>query len=106
MSRQIQMAAQFPPVVMLAPQADAAGRTSSYASFRNAGKAWITALVNQGNAATVTLTLLQATSAAGAGAKVISNPVPIWLDDATTSSDALVAQSPATAFTTDANLSD
>ena len=36
MARQMQMAAQFPPISLLSPAADAAGRTSTYISLRNA----------------------------------------------------------------------
>jgi hypothetical protein len=106
MGVQYQMASQFPPVTILAAAADAAGRTGVYASLRNALKAWLVCKVNQGNAATVQFTLLQATSSGGAGSKAITNAVPIWLNDATATSDALVAQAAATSFTTDANTTD
>ena len=102
MGVQYQMAAQFPPVTLLAAAADNAGRTSVYASLRNAVKAWIVVEVNQGAANTVLLSLLQATSSGGAGSKAVATAVPIWLDNATGTSDALVAQTAATTFTTDA----
>lgn len=106
MASQIQMAAQFPPVTILPIATDAAGRTGVYASLRNALKAWLIVEVNQGNAATVALTPLQATSSGGAGSKAISTAAPIWLNDATSASDALVAQAAALNLTTDATLAD
>jgi hypothetical protein len=100
------MASQFPPVTILAAAADAAGRTGVYASLRNALKAWLVCEVNQGAASTVALTLLQATSSGGAGSKAVATAVPIWLNDATGTSDALVSQAAAVSFTTDANTTD
>jgi hypothetical protein len=158
------------PVSLLAPAADAAGRTSSFRSLRNCAKAYVIAKVNLGSGTVslntsaltnsgatlpftstagvvagagvagtnipagttvlsfvpntsvtlsnpisgsvasgaaitfgpfpVTFTFLQATSVSGAGSKPI-NAVPIWLNDATASSDALVVQNAAAAFTTD-----
>ena len=106
MARQISMAAQFPPISLLPPAADAAGRTSGYRSLRNClGKAWVVARVNQGNAATVLLTLLQARDLAGSGSKPIT-AAPIWLSNNTAASDALVAQAAGVNFTTDATLQD
>jgi hypothetical protein len=95
----------LPPVSLLPPAADAAGRTGSFRSLRHSQKAFVIAKVNQGNAAPVTLTLLQATGVSGAGSKGV-NAVPIWLNDATAASDALVAQTAAAAFTTDATLAE
>ena len=107
MARQYSMPYQFPPVALIPPQAGGSGFTPTvYNSLRNAQKAWIVAHINQGNAATILLSLLQATSSAGAGSKAVSNAVPIWLVDAATSADALVAQTAATTFTTDANVAD
>ena len=101
MARQLSMVAQFPPINLLPPAADAAGRTSSYRSLRNAEKAWIIARVNQGNAATVLLSPLQAKDTGGTGSKAVS-AVPIWLNNDDSVSDALVAQAAAATFVTDA----
>jgi hypothetical protein len=106
MATQYQMASQFPPVTLLANAADGGGRTSAYADLASALKAWIIVKINQGAANTVLLSPMQATSSGGAGSKAISAAVPIWLDDATATSDALVAQTAATTFTTDANVAD
>ncbi len=91
---------QCPPVSLLAPAADAAGRTGSYRSLRHCQKAFITARVNLGSTTPVTFTLLQAQDASGTGSKAI-NAVPIWLVDNTGTTDAFVAQTPGASFTTD-----
>lgn len=103
MARQFSLPYQLPPVSLLAPATDAAGRTSSYRSLKNALKAYIVAEVNQGNAATVQFSVLQAKDVSGTGSKAIT-VTPIWLDNDTSASDALVSQSAAASFTTDATL--
>lgn len=105
MARQFSMPYQLPPVSLLAPAADAAGRTSSYRSLKNALKAYVVVEINQGNAATVALTLMQAKDVSGTSA-IAMTATPIWLNDATATSDALVAQVAAAGFTTDANVAD
>jgi hypothetical protein len=103
MARQISMPYQFPPVSLLPPAADAAGRTSGYRDLKNALKAWIVAEVNQGNAATVLLSVLQGQDVSGTGSKAVG-AMPIWLDADTSVSDALVVQVAAATFTTSATL--
>ncbi len=90
------------PYHLLAPAADAAGRSSAYLSLKNAVKAWVVAYIEQGNAATIALTLQQASAVAGTGSKAI-NAVRIWtkLDEA--SAD-FTAQTEAASYTTDAAL--
>lgn len=105
MARQFSLPAQIPPVSLLAAAADAAGRTSSYRSLKNALKAYIIAEVNQGNAATVQFSLLQAKDVSGGSSKAVTS-VPIWLVNDTSVSDALVAQAAAVSFTTDATTKD
>ena len=105
MARQFSMPAQIPPVSLLPPATDAAGRTGSYRSLKNALKAYIVARVNQGNAAQVTFTPLQAQDVAGTGAKAIA-AVPIWLDADTSVSDALVVQAAAASLQTSAATKD
>lgn len=92
----------FTPYSLLEPAADAAGRTSAYHSLKGAVKAWILVYINQGNAATVLLSPLQATAVAGTGSKAIS-AARIWtkLDEAFT---VFVKQTEAATFTTDAAL--
>jgi hypothetical protein len=98
MSKQFQFVYQAPPVGLLAPAADAAGRTSTYKSLRNvSGKVAIVCRVNQGNAAQVTFTPLQAQNSSGTGSKAIPS-VPIFYNADTTASDTLVAQAAAASF--------
>jgi hypothetical protein len=90
-------------VNLLAPAADAAGRTSAYVSLKNAHKAYIVVHLTQGNAATVLLSLLQATAVAGTGSK--AGPTSrVWADLDTAASDALVRQTDAATYTTDAGV--
>jgi hypothetical protein len=85
---------------LLAPAADAAGRTSAYHSLKGAVKAWISMHINQGNAATVLLSPLQASAVAGTGSKAISPArISTKLDPALTS---FTKQTEAATFTTDA----
>ncbi len=105
MARQFSLPAQLPPISLLPPATDAAGRTGSYRSLKNAHKAWIIARVNQGNAAQVTFTPLQAQDVSGTGAKAIP-AVPIAANQDTSVSDALAAQTAAASFQTSAALKD
>ncbi len=93
---------QFKIVEALTPGADAAGRTGDYVSLKNVVKAWIVVHVDQGNAATIALTPKQAKDVAGTDVKALANAVPIWADEDCAASDALVAQTAATSFTTSA----
>jgi|SRR5215213_1129577 len=86
------------------PAADAAGRTGDWISLKNYGRAFIVVHITQGNAATVTLTLLQATSVAGAGSKALTWTVPIWANESTATTDTLTRQTDGLAFTTSATL--
>jgi hypothetical protein len=97
---------QAPPVGLLAPAADAGGRTGPYKSLRGvSSRITLVCRVNQGNAAQVTFSPLQATSSAGAGSKAIPS-VPIFYNADTTASDTLVAQTPAASFQTGTALKD
>jgi hypothetical protein len=63
---------------LLPAAADAAGRTSTiYANIKYGHKAFLVCGVNQGNAATVLFTPLQASSTGGTGSKALTNPAPI-----------------------------
>jgi hypothetical protein len=106
LARQFSLPYQIPPTAMLAPAADAAGRASSYLSLKNALKAWIVCHINQGNAATVHLSVTQAVDVSGTSAKAIS-ATPIWanLDTSTVASPG-VSETAAASFTTDAGVHD
>ena len=67
------------------------GRTSAYRDLANALKAWVVVHVNQGNAAQVTLSILQGQDVIGTGSKAVG-VMPIWLTAATATSDALAVQ--------------
>lgn len=71
--------ANFENLLTLA--ADAAGRTGTYKTLKHAHRASIVVKVNQGNAATILLTPLQASAVAGTGSKVLTNNVPIYVKD-------------------------
>lgn len=92
------------PVGLATPAADAAGRTSRYITLKDAHRAWILVYVAQGNAATILLSPLQATAVAGTGSKVLAKTVPIWACVDYAVSDAMVRQTDAVNFTTDAGV--
>jgi hypothetical protein len=116
MARQFRWWEQAQIVNLLPPAADAGGRTSAFwASVLFGHKAFLFCGVNQGNAATVLFTPLQATSLAGANSKALSNPAPVAYNPDTslaTGSDQFQVSGTgsgavlpaATTFTTDAGL--
>ncbi len=106
MASQFSLPFELPPIGLLPPAADAGGRTGPYKSLRNCvGKISVVCRVNQGNAAPVTFTLLQAKDAAGTGSKAIA-AVPIYYNADTTASDTLVAQVAGANYQTDAATKD
>lgn len=104
MARQFTLPAQASIIKVLAGATDAAGRTSAYVTLKNAHKAYALFSVNQGNAATVQFTVLQAQDVSGTGSKVLTANAPIWADQDTATLDALVVQAAAANFTTSAAL--
>lgn len=93
----------LPLAEVLNPAADAAGRTGFYVNTKFAHKLFFVAHITQGNAATVALSVLQATSAAGAGSKALANNARIWANlDTATKANVLTRQADAVSFTTDA----
>lgn len=95
---------QLHPVNLLAPATDAAGRTGAYVNCAFASKISIEVHIAQGNAATILLSVLQASAAAGTGSKAGPN-CQIWanLDTATNDTLARVATDAGT-YTTDAGV--
>ena len=91
-------------VNLLAPAADAGGRTSGYISLKNALKAWIVVHMTQGAANTVQLDALQATVVAGTDSKALTNNTRIWSNLDTAATDTLVARTAAKNYTTDAGV--
>jgi hypothetical protein len=109
MSKQFNFVYQAPPIGLIPPQANGGSITGPYKSLRNSsGKVAIVVHVNQGNAAPVTITPLQAQSSSGTGSKAVGTQAspPIFYNAATTVSDTLVAQTAANSFTTDASIAD
>jgi hypothetical protein len=94
----------FKIVEILAPATDAGGRTSSYVSLKNCRRATLQFHVTQGNAATILLTVLQATTVAAGESKAITNAVPIWRNLDCAASDTLVRDTDAKTYTTDAGV--
>jgi hypothetical protein len=93
-------------VDVLTPAADAAGRNSDAVSLKNFTLAIVEASINQGNAATIALTLQQCTAVDGTGAKALTVNVPIFAsqDVGGASGDVLTRQTDGVAFTTSAAL--
>lgn len=88
------------------PAADAAGRSARYVSLKNVHKLYALVYVDQGNAATIALTVSQATDVSGTGAKAITNAARIWanLDLAANGADVLTRATDAVSYTTDAGV--
>jgi hypothetical protein len=93
-------------VDVMTPAADAAGRNSDAVSLKNFSLAIVEASINQGNAATIALTLQQCTAVDGTGAKALTVNVPIFTsqDVGGASGDVLTRQTDGVAFTTSAAL--
>lgn len=90
------------PVSVLAPAADAAGRTGGWVSLKGAQRAWAVVHIDQGNAATIAISINQASAVAGTGSKVITNTVPIWANQDAATAAAFTRQTDAVNFTTSA----
>ncbi len=103
MGMQFSLPADAPISVLLPAETDAAGRISRFARLTNAIKAYVIVGINQGNAAPVEISLLQAQDTSGTGSKPLA-AAPIWLCDNTATGDVLAPQSSAAQFTTDASL--
>lgn len=90
------------PCNCLVPAADAAGRTGDYVSLKNAVKAWVVFYADQGNAATIAVTVQQASAVAGTGVKDINAVARIWVNQDLVTSNALTQQADGKTFTTSA----
>jgi hypothetical protein len=60
--------------------------------------------VQQGNAATIALSIVQASDTSGTGSKAITVAVPIWSNLDTAATDTLVRRTDAVSYTTDAGV--
>ncbi|AFM40328.1 hypothetical protein Desaci_1302 [Desulfosporosinus acidiphilus SJ4] len=91
------------PLEAITPQAGGA-ITGVYVTLRDAEDCYVLVHINQAVATAVDITIEQATDVEGTGSKVITTAVPIWADQDCASSDALLRQPDAVAFTTSATL--
>lgn len=94
------------PVQSLKPATDAAGRTGDYVNCKNAKKAFAIFHIDQGNAATIACSLMQAKDSSGTSAKAISANMRIAAsaDVSAANGDVLTEQTAASSFTTDAGV--
>lgn len=97
------LAQELSIVQSLAPATDAAGRTGKYVSLKNGNKAWILVHVNQGDANTVLISPKQATAVAGTSVKVMTEAMPIWVNNDTANTANFTRQADAVNYTTTAN---
>jgi hypothetical protein len=92
-------------ISLLKPAADAAGRTSTYVSLKNAHKAFAVFYITQGNAATILLSVLQAQDAIGTNSKAVTAmPIAVNLDTDTVPADLMTIVAAAASYTTDAGV--
>ena len=75
------------------------GVTTDIVSLKNAHKAWLMFQLTQAVGHATALVPWQCTNVAAGGAKVLTNVVPIWANEDTAASDALVAQTAAVNYT-------
>jgi hypothetical protein len=95
---------KYKVVAALNPATDAAGRTGAYVSLKNVNMAFIVVHITQGNAATIAISINQASAVAGTGAKAITTVVPIWSNLDVSVNDTLVRRTDAVSYTTDAGV--
>jgi len=90
------------PFSLLAPAADAAGRTSTYKSLKGAVKAWIFVHIGQGAANTILLSPMQALAVAGTS-PIACRACRIWYKSTAAATDFTKATE-ATTYTTSADV--
>lgn len=82
------------------PQAGGSAIAGDYICLKNCNHVTVLVHINQANAATVALTIEQATAVAGTSSKAITEAVPIYLVADAVTSDSWVKQTDAVSFTT------
>jgi hypothetical protein len=102
--QKINLPSEYNIVSALAPATDAAGRTGSYISLKNAVRAWLVVHIAQGNAATVAVSLSKATAVAGTGATAVTEPLSLWVTQDVSATPQPAATTAAASFTTSAAL--
>lgn len=90
-------------VEAIAPVAGGSALVGDYISLKHTPRVAVVVHIAQGNAAPVALTIEQATSAAGAGTKAITDAVPIWANEDCAAGDNLTEMEKAVSFTTSAD---
>ncbi len=100
------LASESKIVTLLTPAADGAGRASKPISLKFHTYVTILALIAQGNAAPVTLTLMQAKDKNGLDAKPLAATGPIWANQDAANLDTLVRSADGVSFTTSAAVAD
>lgn len=91
-------------VQALYPQTNGGALTGDYISLKYVKELYIVVNVQQGNAATIALTIEQATAVAGTNTKAITVAVPIWYNLDTATNDTLTRDTDAVSKTTDAGV--
>ena len=79
-----------------------AALTGAYVSVKNYGRVFVMVDIDQANAASMAISIEQASAVAGTGSKVITVAVPIWANEDCATNDTLVRQTDAVDFTTSA----
>ncbi len=90
------------PIGAMKPAADAAGRSGRYVSMRMMQKLLAVVYLDQGNAATVALTVTQAQDVGGTNAKPLTTPLRVWALQDVAAGGPVARQADASSFTTDA----
>lgn len=93
---------EFSIVEGFCPATDNAGRTGDYVSMKNAHCAFFVFHIEQGNAATILLSLSEATSVLPGGAQAVTALFPIWSNQTCATTDLFVRGANAANFTTSA----
>lgn len=84
------------------PATDAAGRTGRYFNIAQAHKLYFLFEIDQGNAATIALDVVQAQNAAGLNVKVFTGVRRVWADLDEVTADTILRQTDTLQFVTDA----
>ena len=104
--RQFSLTFQLAPDGLLPPAADAAGRIGTYKPLTGATRVYVVYHLNQGNAATITLSPLQAKDVSGTGAKAISTAKIYANENVALGSSNFVQASDGASYTTGAAIAE
>lgn len=96
-----QMPAGLFPVTGAAPETTNGGKTTDYVSLKNAQMCWVVIHLKQAVGHATAFTIEKATDVAATGTTAITNAVPIWYGNVSTTSTQLARQTDAVSFTID-----